>query len=107
MHSTAAQILISFFFFTLNIFPISKMIVDLIFFPPEINPYFIGLINKAADAGYKGFVILSGLHNNLRQQTQVRLDHGFLGYETTESTYYSQHKLPLWKKPQRQKEKWF
>lgn len=65
---------------------------------------FIGLINKAADAGYKGFIVLSGLHNNLRQQTQVRLDHGFLGYETTESTYYSQHKLPLWKKSQRQKE---
>ena len=42
MHSTAAQILISFLFLILNNFPVSKIIVDLIFFPPEITPYFIG-----------------------------------------------------------------
>ncbi len=59
---------------------------------------FIGLINKAADAGYKGFIVLSGLHNNLRQQTQKRIDHGFLGYDTLISEYTSQHKLPLWKR---------
>ena len=28
---------------------------------------------KAADAGYSLFIVLSGLHNNLRRQTQVRL----------------------------------
>ena len=39
---------------------------------------FIGLINKAVDAGYKGIIILSGLHNNLRKQTQDRIDDGFL-----------------------------
>ena len=33
---------------------------------------FIGLINKATDAG-AGFIVLSGLHNNLRQQTQKEL----------------------------------
>jgi hypothetical protein len=42
-----------------------------------------GLICKAADAGYKIIIILAGLHNNLRSQTQVRLEEGFLGYETS------------------------
>jgi len=41
-----------------------------------------GLICKAADAGYKIIIVLAGLHNNLRSQTQMRLDEGFLGYET-------------------------
>jgi len=43
---------------------------------------YTGLICKAADAGYKLVVVLAGLHNNLRAQTQMRLDEGFLGYET-------------------------
>ncbi len=43
---------------------------------------YTGLICKAADAGYKIVIVLAGLHNNLRSQTQVRLDEGFLGYET-------------------------
>ena len=44
--------------------------------------HYIGLVAKAADAGYKIVIVLAGLHNNLRSQTQVRLDEGFLGYET-------------------------
>ncbi|MNJ16985.1 Z1 domain protein [compost metagenome] len=44
---------------------------------------YTGLICKAADAGYKIIIVLAGLHNNLRSQTQMRLDEGFLGYETT------------------------
>ena len=43
---------------------------------------YCGLINKAADAGYKVIIVLAGLHKNLRSQTQMRLDEGFLGYET-------------------------
>jgi len=43
---------------------------------------YTGLICKAADAGYKLVIVLAGLHNNLRAQTQMRLDEGFLGYET-------------------------
>lgn len=43
---------------------------------------YTGLICKAADAGYKIVIVLAGLHNNLRSQTQMRLDEGFLGYET-------------------------
>ncbi len=42
---------------------------------------YTGLIAKAADAGYKVIVVLAGLHNNLRSQTQIRLDDGFLGYK--------------------------
>lgn len=43
---------------------------------------YTGLICKAADAGYKIIIVLAGIHNNLRAQTQARLDEGFLGYET-------------------------
>lgn len=43
---------------------------------------YTALIAKAADAGYKIVIVLAGLHNNLRAQTQIRLDEGFLGYET-------------------------
>jgi hypothetical protein len=39
------------------------------------------LITKAADAGYKLFVILAGVHNSLRAQTQERLNEEFLGYD--------------------------
>ncbi|MGY1722731.1 Z1 domain-containing protein [Blastococcus sp. SYSU DS0533] len=35
---------------------------------------FTAVISKAADAGYRLFIVLSGIHNNLRRQTQVRLD---------------------------------
>lgn len=35
---------------------------------------FTSMIAKAADAGYRLFIVLSGVHNALRRQTQVRLD---------------------------------
>jgi len=41
---------------------------------------YCGLICKAADAGYKVIIILSGIHNSLRSQTQIRIDEGFLGF---------------------------
>ena len=44
---------------------------------------YAGLANKAADAGYKLIVVLAGMHNALRQQTQRRLDRDVLGYDTT------------------------
>lgn len=34
---------------------------------------YAGLICKAADAGYKCFIVIAGIHNNLRNQTQIRL----------------------------------
>ena len=44
---------------------------------------YAGLVCKAADAGYKVIIVLAGLHNNLRSQTQIRLEESFLGYETS------------------------
>jgi hypothetical protein len=43
---------------------------------------YAGLVCKAADAQYKVIIVLAGLHNNLRSQTQIRLEEAFLGYET-------------------------
>ncbi|MHB1656433.1 MAG: Z1 domain-containing protein [Burkholderiales bacterium] len=40
---------------------------------------YIGLISKAADAGYKLIIVIAGIHNNLRTQTQQRVDEGFIG----------------------------
>ncbi len=43
---------------------------------------YIGLICKAADAGYKLIVVIAGIHNNLRNQTQFRIDEGFVGRDS-------------------------
>ncbi|MFN3627067.1 MAG: Z1 domain-containing protein [Parvibaculum sp.] len=43
---------------------------------------YTGLICKAADAGYRLIVVIAGLHNNLRNQTQARIDEGFIGRDT-------------------------
>lgn len=45
--------------------------------------HYISLINKAIDAGYRIIIVLSGIHNNLRSQTQSRIDEEVLGYETS------------------------
>ncbi len=37
------------------------------------------LISKAADSGYRIIIVLAGLTNSLRYQTQVRLDKSFVG----------------------------
>ena len=44
---------------------------------------YIGLINKAMDAGYKVIILLGYHMNNLRKQTQVRVDEGVIGREST------------------------
>lgn len=44
--------------------------------------HFIALANKAVDAGYKRIVVLSGLTNDLRRQSNFRLDEGFFGFNT-------------------------
>lgn len=43
---------------------------------------YTGLICKAADAGYRFIVVIAGIHNNLRNQTQARIDEGFIGRDT-------------------------
>ena len=44
---------------------------------------YTGLICKAADAGYRLIVIIAGIHNNLRSQTQRRIDEGFVGRDSS------------------------
>ncbi|MEG4005849.1 Z1 domain-containing protein [Microcoleus sp. Pol11C1] len=43
---------------------------------------YTGLICKAVDAGYKLIIVLAGIQNSLRSQTQLRLDEGFLGRDS-------------------------
>ena len=43
---------------------------------------YAGVINKAIDAGYKVIIVLAGMHNSLRSQTQLRLDHDVIGYDS-------------------------
>ncbi len=40
---------------------------------------YLGLVTKAADAGYKFIIIIAGIHNSLRRQTQQRVEEGFIG----------------------------
>ena len=44
---------------------------------------YIGIVNKAADAGYKLVVLLTGATESLRKQTQYRVDEGFLGKDSS------------------------
>lgn len=44
---------------------------------------YIGLINKAVDAGYKVIILLTGLSEVLRKQTQIRVEEGFIGWDIT------------------------
>lgn len=43
---------------------------------------YTGLICKAVDAGYPLVIVMAGVHNSLRSQTQIRLDEGFFGFDT-------------------------
>ena len=51
---------------------------------------YTGLIAKAVDAGYKIVIILAGLNNDLRSQTQKRIDKGFIGRDTRKKESYDQ-----------------
>jgi hypothetical protein len=41
-----------------------------------------GVICKSADYGYKIIILLAGVHNNLRSQTQQRVEEAFIGVDT-------------------------
>ena len=47
---------------------------------------FMSVIAKAADAGYRMFIVLSGITDSLRSQTQARLDQVLVGAESDERT---------------------
>jgi hypothetical protein len=66
---------------------------------------YTGLICKAVDAGYKLIIVLAGMQDSLRSQTQLRLDEGFLGYDsqvhrasTQESSSIGVGQIPLGKR---------
>ena len=44
---------------------------------------YLGLVAKAADAGYRVIFILTGTIESLRRQTQERVEEGFVGYDVT------------------------
>ena len=54
--------------------------------------HYTGLICKAADAGYRLIVVMAGVHNNLRSQTQLRLDEGFYGFDSRERRLLHRHR---------------
>lgn len=43
---------------------------------------YIGLMDKAADAGYRIFIVLTGNTESLRRQTQERVDEGMIGRDS-------------------------
>ena len=57
---------------------------------------YTGLACKAADAGYKLIVVIAGVHNNLRNQTQRRIDEGFVGSNSTQRLSQSGQQDGLW-----------
>jgi hypothetical protein len=54
-----------------------------------------GLICKAADAGYKLIIVLAGMHKSLRSQTQIRLDEGFLGFDTRQARKFDKENMRI------------
>jgi len=40
---------------------------------------YTALVSKTADVGYKVIIIIAGIHENLRSQTQTRIDEGLIG----------------------------
>lgn len=55
---------------------------------------YVGLINKATDAGYKVIIVIAGTISSLRRQTQERIDEGYIGKSS--SAYinnYGENKL--------------
>jgi hypothetical protein len=47
---------------------------------------YIGLITKAADYGYKVIIVIAGIPEDLRSQTQKRINEGFVGQDTSSMT---------------------
>lgn len=54
---------------------------------------YTGLVCKAADAGYRLIIVVAGIHNNLRNQTQERIDEGFIGRDTGRTGQKGNHAI--------------
>jgi hypothetical protein len=55
---------------------------------------FTGVIARAADAGYRLFIVLAGTMDILRQQTQRRIDKELIGRELLENDYLDDEDWP-------------
>lgn len=56
---------------------------------------YTGLICKAADAGFGLIIVMAGIHNNLRSQTQLRIDESFLGFDTQHTRAFDQKSIKI------------
>lgn len=56
---------------------------------------YCGLINKAADSGYKVIVLLTGMIEDLRAQTQERIDSGFVGRDSRTFFESARSNIPI------------
>lgn len=56
---------------------------------------YCGMINKAADVGYKFIVLLTGMIEELRGQSQERLDEGFVGRDSRDILEGGRDKKPI------------
>jgi hypothetical protein len=56
---------------------------------------YTGLICKAADAGFGLIIVMAGIHNNLRSQTQLRIDESFLGFDTQHTRAFDQRSIQI------------
>lgn len=56
---------------------------------------YTGLIAKAADAGYKVIILLTGMIEDLRKQTQERLDEGFVGLNSSDVLSTNKNMRPI------------
>ncbi|MDQ0563208.1 hypothetical protein QO004_005017 [Rhizobium mesoamericanum] len=56
---------------------------------------YAGVVNRAADAGYRLIIILTGMHSILRLQTQKRFDLDFLGYDTNPKKQKPNQPMPV------------
>jgi len=56
---------------------------------------YTGLVCKAADSGFGLIIVLAGIHNNLRSQTQIRIDESFLGFDTQHTRAFDQRSIQI------------
>jgi hypothetical protein len=56
---------------------------------------YTGLICKASDAGFGLIIVMAGIHNNLRSQTQIRIDESFLGFDTQHTRAFNQQSIKI------------
>jgi hypothetical protein len=54
---------------------------------------YVGLINKATDAGYKVIIVIAGTISSLRRQTQERIDYGYIGRNSSAFIRENQNRI--------------